>query len=316
ISHGKLQLRAQLCDTHSLIGLAIEIVREDAREKEISIERVFAARHSGLIADPARFQQVIWNLLRNAVKFTPRGGSISIRTSEEKATEGGRWLRIEVADSGIGIDPALLEQIFRPFDQGGLVGDHRFGGVGLGLAIARAVVQLHGGRISAQSPGSGRGSTFVVELPGAVEAQSGLTETTSPLLPGHVDTGPTLAKVLIPSLRLLVVEDHLSTLQTLALLLERDGHRVVVAPTIAQALAAATSNPFDLVISDLGLPDGNGVELMEKLRATYGLRGIALSGYGTAEDLSRSRDAGFVAHLIKPVSIMELRRVIASLSPA
>ncbi|MEO7798042.1 MAG: PAS domain S-box protein, partial [Opitutaceae bacterium] len=315
ISHGKLQLRAELCDTHSLIGLAIEIVRKDAQEKEISIERVFAAQHSGLLADPARFQQVIWNLLRNAVKFTPRGGSISIRTSEEKTPEGARWLRIEVVDSGIGIDPAVLDRIFLPFDQGGLVGDHRFGGIGLGLAIARAVVDRHGGRISAHSAGTDRGSTFVVELPGAVEPQSGLAVSIPPFPPGASVTDPQRPKIPITPMRLLVVEDHSSTLQTLAALLKRDGHQVVTAPTCTEALVAAAAHPFDLVISDLGLPDGTGIELMEKLRATYGLRGIALSGYGMAEDLVRSSAAGFVIHLVKPVRIADLRSALATLTP-
>ena len=165
ITRGKLQLRPQRCDTHALIGLAIEIVQPEANAKEITLARMLDAPHSGLVADPARFQQVIWNLLRNAVKFTPHGGRISIRTRDEKTPGGARWLRIEVADSGIGIDPAQLDKIFAPFDQGGLTGDHRFGGLGLGLAIARSVVELHGGRISAHSEGADRGATFVVELP-------------------------------------------------------------------------------------------------------------------------------------------------------
>jgi signal transduction histidine kinase/ActR/RegA family two-component response regulator len=310
ISHGKLHLRSEACDAHSLIGLAIEIVREDAREKEIAIERVFTAEHSGLIADPARFQQVVWNLLRNAVKFTPRGGKISIRTTDENTAKAGTWLRIEVADTGIGIDPAGLEQIFLPFDQGGLTGDHRFGGVGLGLAIARAVVQLHGGRITAESPGTNQGATFVVQLPGAVEPIPGVTDTA---LPFYVSAASSRKKV--QPLRLLLVEDHVTTLKALFQLLQHDGHRVVAVSTVAEALTAAAANTFDLVISDLGLPDGTGGELMEKLRATYGLRGIALSGYGMEDDLSRSNASGFVTHLVKPVAIAELRRVLASLGP-
>lgn len=316
ISRGKLQLRPQLCDTHSLIGLAIEIVRADALDKEIAIERVFTAEHSGLLADPARFQQVMWNLLRNAVKFTPRGGTISVHTREEKSTTGERWLRIEVADSGIGIDPVLLEQIFLPFDQGELTGDHRFGGIGLGLAIARAVVDLHGGRISARSAGANQGATFLVELPGAVEPVSGLTATTPPFISGDAPSATAAPKARITPLRLLVVEDHASTLKTLCNLLQRDGHTVVAAASLAQALKAAAEQPFDLVVSDLGLPDGTGIQLMEKLREAYSLRGIALSGYGMEEDLIRSRAAGFLTHLIKPVSISELRRVIATLPAA
>lgn len=305
ISLGKLQLRAQPCDAHHLISFAVEIIREDARAKEISIECAFNAQHSGLMADPTRFQQVVWNLLRNAVKFTPRGGRIFVSTNEERTGKEETWLRLEVSDSGI--DPAHLDQIFRPLDQGGLTGDHRFGGVGLGLAIARAVVDLHGGRISAQSAGPDRGATFVVELPGAVESHPGVPHTS----PALREVTPAFAPR-----RLLLVEDHESTLQTLARLLRRDGHHIATATSVAEALAAAAASKFDLVISDVGLPDGTGTELMEKLRAAYGLRGIALSGYGTEEDIVRSIDAGFVTHLIKPVSIAELRRVITLLSPA
>ncbi|MDB6170375.1 MAG: hypothetical protein JWM88_3239, partial [Verrucomicrobia bacterium] len=311
ISHGKLHLRSEPCDAHALIGLAIEIVRDDAREKEITIEKIFTAKHSGLMADPARFQQVVWNLLRNAVKFTPRGGKVSVRTTVENLGETGRWLRIEVKDTGIGIDPAHLEHIFLPFDQGDLVGNHRFGGVGLGLAIARAVVLLHGGRITAESPGANQGATFVVELPGVVDVSQWATETTPPFIAGAIPAG---AKAL--PLRLLLVEDHTPTLKALTHLLQRDGHHVVACFDLTGALAAAAADTFDLVISDLGLPDGSGTELMEKLRANYGLRGVALSGYGMEDDLSRSHAAGFVTHLIKPVAIADLRRALGSLGPA
>ncbi len=311
IEHGKLELRAQLCDAHLLIDRAIEIVEDDARAKAINFERAFGAARSRLMVDPARFQQVIWNLLRNAVKFTPPGGRVFVRTREEKGAEDETWLRIEVADTGIGIDPARLEQIFQPFDQGGLTGDHRFGGVGLGLAIARAVVELHGGRVTASSAGVNRGATFVVELPGAVGAPSAGSENKLPSSDAGLPAG-VVAPAVVP-LRLLLVEDHESTLQTLSRLLQRDGHRIITARTVADGLAAATTDTFDLVISDLGLPDGSGTALMERLRDDYGLRGIALSGYGTEQDIARSRDAGFALHLVKPVSIAELRRAIASL---
>ena len=307
ISHGKLQLRAQSCDVHHLIGLAVEIVQDDARAKGISIERIFSEQQSWVMADPARFQQVVWNLLRNAVKFTPQGGRVSVST-RRSSPEGTTWLQIEVTDSGIGIDPARLDRIFLPFDQGGLTGDHRFGGVGLGLAIARAVVELHGGRISAQSAGVNRGATFVVELPGIVESPPGDGDIVSP-------AAAAAAPPFAPR-HLLLVEDHESTRQTLSRLLQRDGHRVVTAATVAEALDAAAVNQFELVISDLGLPDGSGTELMEKLRDVHGLRGIALSGYGAEEDIVRSRAAGFVTHLVKPVSMAELRHAIASFPPA
>jgi signal transduction histidine kinase/ActR/RegA family two-component response regulator len=314
ISHGKLLFHAEPCDAHHLIGRAIEVVQEDARAKDIAIECTFTARYYGLMADPARFQQVMWNLLRNAVKFTPRSGRIYVRTRDERSASGGTSLRIEVADSGIGIDPARLEQIFLPFDQGGLPSAHRFGGVGLGLAIARTVVDLHGGRISAQSDGLNHGTTLIVELPGALEPPIGV-EDLAPSFSDRSSPGAAHPQRVAPAVaprRLLLVEDHESTLQILSRVLQRDGHHVVTASTVAEALNAAAASNFDLVISDLGLPDGSGTELMMKLRDTYNLRGIALSGYGASEDIARSCDAGFVTHLVKPVAIAELRRVIAS----
>jgi PAS domain S-box-containing protein len=314
IARGKLHLRATPCDAHSLIGLALEIVRADAHAKGISIECNFTAHHSGLMVDPSRFQQVIWNLLRNAVKFTPPGGIITINTSEKNGAEGIAWLQIVVTDSGIGIEPDMLEKIFRPFDQGGLTGDHRFGGVGLGLAIARAVIDLHGGRISAQSEGSNRGATFIVEFPGATRPPHGVADPTQLSLPimsaGSIPPIPLPSASTKAALRLLLVEDHEATLQVLLRLLAREGHHVVRARGVAEALAAAAVNTFDLVISDLGLPDGTGTELMQKLRAAHGLRGIALSGYGMEEDIARSREAGFFIHLIKPVDFPQLKRAL------
>jgi signal transduction histidine kinase len=308
ISHGKLHLRSEPCAVHDLIELAIQIVRTEAVEKEITLERSFTATPGGLWADPARFQQIVWNLLRNAVKFTPPGGKISIRTSTEKRGETGLWLRIEVTDTGIGIDRADLEHIFLPFDQGHHAGAHRFGGAGLGLAIVRSVVRMHGGLITAESPGLNRGATFVVELPGVMAAPPGFPAALPfpPAAPGREQPKPTL--------RLLLVEDHRASLQALTHLLRQDGHQVVAAASLAEALAAAAVNPFDLLISDLGLPDGSGLELMEQLHATYGLRGVALTGYGMEEDLARTRAAGFSAHLVKPVAVAELRRVLAAVA--
>ncbi len=300
ITQGKLQLRTQPCDAHALIRLAIEIVRQNAEEKEIALTCDFQAKLTQVNADPARFQQVIWNLLRNAVKFTPRQGQIAVKT-----TDDGDHLQIEVTDSGIGIEPGLLDQIFTPFEQGGLTGDHRFGGMGLGLAIARAIMQVHRGTIHAHSPGPGCGATFIVEIP-ATEPSSG----SSPMVNGRSADAVDIEKT---PLRLLLVEDHDSTLLVLTKLLSRDGHQVVPVASATAALAAASHETFDLVISDIGLPDATGHELMQKLRTQYGLRGIALSGYGMEEDMARSRDAGFILHLIKPVDFARLRQALASL---
>ena len=302
VSRGKLNLQLQSCDAHSLIGLAIDIVGRDAAAKGIVLERTLGARHSAVTADPARFQQIIWNLLRNAIKFTPAGGRVAIATSDQAGEAGAAWLRIEVSDSGIGIDPAALEQIFLPFEQGPAIGGQRFGGMGLGLAIARSIVELHGGRISAHSRGPNQGASFVIALPGAVPPPHGVT---------HAPATPPARPAAADSLRLLVVEDHAETLRALLHLLTRDGHRVVTAGSVAAGIAAAASDSFDLVISDLGLPDGTGNDLMRNLRDRFGLRGIALSGYGMQEDIARSREAGFIAHMVKPINFLELRQTLA-----
>jgi signal transduction histidine kinase/ActR/RegA family two-component response regulator len=309
ISHGKLQMRPAPCDAHSLIDLAVDIVRDEARDKAIHLERRFTATRTRLTADPARFQQVIWNLLRNAVKFTPDGGRITLSTYDRGSPEDGSCLRIEVSDTGIGISSASLEKIFQPFDQGCLTGDHRYGGLGLGLAIARAVVLMHGGRLTAESAGLNLGATFVVELPGATEPPSAGTDSATPFgggRPGHRNT--------TGKLRLLVVEDHASTLHALVQLLRRDGHEVTAASSVAEALNEAQRHTFDLVLSDLGLPDGTGLELMETLRTRHGLSGIALSGYGTEDDIHRARSAGFATHLTKPVAVGDLRHALERLT--
>ena len=306
ITKGKLQLREEACDVHSIIGLAIEIVRDEALSKPVAIDVDLAAKRSGLRGDPARLQQVFWNLLRNAIKFTPTGGRVAIRTRDET----NERLRIEVTDTGIGLAPDALEAIFRPFEQAGRTGDHRFGGLGLGLAIARAIVDLHGGIIRAESAGAGRGATFIVELPNVADQETGVT---IPLTRPARHDGATAdgAAEALPPLRLLLVEDHEPTLAVLKRLLTRSGHQVVTAGSVATAVAAAEAGQFDFVISDLGLPDGTGLEVITKLhRIQPRLRGIALSGYGMEDDLHRSEEAGFERHLVKPVDFNQLRRAL------
>ncbi len=328
ITRGKLALREERCDLHSLLGHVVEIVREEAREKQIHLDLDLKAEQFHLKGDPARLQQVFWNLLRNAVKFTPAGGHIRIASYDEVAGAGlngngtagangngngvhaaqahgerdGGTFCVMVSDDGIGFEPGAAERLFEAFAQ---EEGHGYGGLGLGLAIARAIVDLHGGELRAKSAGRGRGAVFTVGLPGAVAlSQEG---------GGSGTREPAAAEVLteVP-MRLLLVEDHAATLQVLSRLLRKRGHQVTTASTVADARAAALDS-FDMVISDVGLPDGTGTELMAHLRDTYGLRGIALSGYGMDEDLRRSHEAGFAAHLIKPVEASELHRLLRTL---
>ena len=261
----------------------------------------------GLRGDPARLQQVFWNLLRNAIKFTPAGGRVTIRTRDET---GGR-LRVQVSDSGIGIQPEALLRIFHAFEQAGAGEEHRFGGLGLGLAIAHAIVDLHDGTIRAESAGLGQGATFVIELPGAREQPSGLIP-----LPLTRSGAATPAPPVVRPLRLLLVEDHEPTLTVLGRLLTRAGHHVTLPPPSPPPCTQRRSRAFDVVISDLGLPDGTGLDLLNRLLLLQPrIRAIALSGYGMEEDLRRSVEAGFFAHLVKPVDFDQLRRVLREVVP-
>ena len=296
---GKLPLQIERCDVHSLIQHALEMVRDEAQAKQVTIEVQLEARKSGLMGDPARLQQVFWNLLKNAVKFTPSAGGIAIRTRDDE--QGARRLWVEVSDTGVGFLPQEAEHLFKPFEQGG----HKFGGLGLGLAIARAILELHGGRIDADSKGAGCGATFLVQLPGATDPPAGLIAH-----PIRVSAAPSASV----GWRLLVVEDHAPTREMLVQLLKRAGYQVIAAGSVEEALKVSDGQALDAILSDLGLPDGTGLELMAKLQKLRpGLPGIAVSGFGTEADLLRSREVGFARHLVKPVDFDELRQALEDL---
>jgi CheY-like chemotaxis protein len=251
------------------------------------------------MGDPARLQQVFWNLLKNAVKFTPAGGKITVR-SRDGAEDG--TVELEVEDTGIGFTPEAADRLFMPFEQATPSGDHQFGGLGLGLAIARAIVDLHGGRITAHSEGHGKGALFRVVLPQASVPPEPKTAPADGRGAGSVTSAP---------LQILLVEDHDLTRKALAHLLIRSGNQVSATGSLAEAIAAVETQTFDVVISDLGLPDGSGFDLMPQLRErSQHLTGIALSGYGMEEDLQRSSEAGFVAHLVKPIRFEQLTQVL------
>ncbi len=293
ISHGKLTIAPVVADVHEVLHHAGEVVRSDSLVQELSI--VFhpdAVRHHAR-ADPTRLQQVFWNLLKNAVKFTPPGGKITVNTSND---ESGRII-VSVVDTGMGIGSGALPHIFTAFEQGAATGQHRFGGLGLGLAISQAIVTAHGGKIHAESEGLGLGATFTVVL-----------DTVEP----PVASTPNQPKSASPvrALRLLVVEDHETTRTVLTQLLTRRGHQVTPAANVHEALAAYGAAIFDVVISDLGLPDGSGLDLMREIQRQRPVPAIALSGYGMDGDLRRTQEAGFNAHLVKPVKIDQLRRLI------
>ena len=310
IANGKLSLRPEPCDMHTLVNAVAQMLAGDIQTKQIDLKLELAAPRHRLSADPDRLQQVIWNLLRNALKFTATGGHVRVRSFNPPAgpAEGDEFrLAIEVTDDGIGFEPGIGDSLFEPFEQG--ASGHPFGGLGLGLAIARGIVVMHQGSIRSESAGPGKGATFTFELPGRLPR---LSQVSDSLRDGRRDRGE-LPERDIP-MRLLVVEDHEPTIKAMTQLLTRAGHEVVAARSVSAARAAAQRQVFDLVISDLGLPDGNGIDLMQHLRDAHGLRGIALTGYGHDSDVHASASAGFAEYLVKPVKIADLRRAMRRLT--
>jgi signal transduction histidine kinase len=311
ITRGKLDLHLQPADLREIVahGLQSCSAQEDSESKWIAIETDFAAGDHSISADTPRLTQVFWNLLKNALKFTPDGGAIRVRSRSETVA-GREGVAVEISDTGIGIDPDLLPRIFDAFEQGARSITRRFGGLGLGLAISKALVDLHGGRISVASGGAGQGTTFTVWLPLLRHQRH---QATAPEA-GAEGASPAVEPAAGGSLRILLVEDHPDTAAAMAELLEILGHRVTVARDVASGLTAAeqalAGSGLDLVISDIGLPDGSGLDLMRVLSDRYGLRGIALSGYGTEKDVHESRAAGFSLHLTKPVDLQRLRSAL------
>ena len=307
IVQGKLPLHWEVVDAHRLLDRAIEICRAEVEGHALGLVVRADARLRHVNADPARLQQVFWNLIKNAVKFTPEGGSITIRTSNP--ADSGGTLVVEVVDTGIGMESEILPVVFDPFQQGESTITRQFGGLGLGLAICKGIVEAHGGAIAAESRGRGRGSTFRVTL-GALpepEARS-----------APAPKAPPFGSAVHPSrpLRILAVEDEPTTLRLLARLLGELGHRVAAADTLASAIEAAEAEPFDLVISDLGLPDGSGLDLIRRVVALRGpVPAIALTGYGMDEDIRASLLAGFAAHLTKPIDFARLEAIIGDVAP-
>jgi len=294
IAHGKLELHEELVDVHAAIDHALNISASGVHGKKLQITKQLDANQYYCRADAARLQEVFWNILRNAVKFTPENGRIELITRNE-----GDAIVIAFADNGIGIEPELQPRIFDAFAQGEPAIRARFGGLGLGLAISKRIIDLHGGVIEVHSAGRGQGSTFSIRMP---FAQRVPLETPAPPQIDLVPSAPA---------QILIVEDHEDTARVLSRILKNSGYGVTVCANLTDAQKAAAGQQFDLVVSDLGLPDGSGLDLMRQLRDSHGIRGIALSGFGTAEDLEQSKAAGFAIHLTKPVDVSRLRMAIS-----
>jgi len=305
ITRGKLTLEKSALDVRDVLHEAIAIVRTDAEAKQIRLLLNFGTQPLTLLADAVRLQQVFWNILKNAVKFTPAGGSIEIESAA--LPEQGR-IKVKISDTGIGLTADEIGQIFEAFAQGehAIGGSHRFGGLGLGLSISRLLVEIHSGTITAASAGRDQGATFTIDLP----SLPAINPDDRPA--GGVQRTVTATAVKDRSgRRILLVEDHEPTRTALASLLTRRNYQVLSAVSVTEARALARQNHFDLVVSDIGLPDGDGYSLMSGLRDEFGLKGIALSGFGMEQDVAKGKTAGFVAHLIKPVRVESLEKVLA-----
>ena len=295
VTRGKIELQFKSVDAHAVLREALDMIQANVANKALKLSMELKAKEHHIWADPVRIQQVFWNLLNNAVKFTGPGGGISIRTGND----GHEHFVLEVADTGIGIEAQRQASIFKPFEQGDPMITRQFGGLGLGLAISKSLVDLHHGAITVESQGRSFGATFRVILDLVKDRIGGSGVAT------HFPDQPTKA------LRILLVEDHEDTRRVLARLLQHFGHEISVADSSQSAFAMIDARDFDVILSDIGLPDGSGYDIISEVKRTRPVKGVALTGFGTDDDIRRSKEAGFDFHLIKPVDVHELRSILS-----
>lgn len=301
VTRGLVTLQQENLDFAGVVAVAVEQIRPliDLRHHHLNV--CLPGGPLPIRGDKARLVQVVSNLLNNAAKYTPDGGLIELRLELQ-----GQELVMSVSDNGAGISSDLMPEIFDLFTQGERTSDRRHGGLGLGLALVRSLLEQHGGRVSAFSQGPGQGSTFTVRLPCAATAQLP-AESPQPLK--ELQTAP---------LRIQLVDDNRDAAQTLALLLELDGHQVSVSYDGQSTLDMAATQCPDVYVLDIGLPDMDGTELAQRLRAYpqhEHVVMVALTGYGQASDRSRSLAAGFTHHLVKPVNYAELSELLGQVQP-
>ncbi|RZL01614.1 MAG: response regulator [Rubrivivax sp.] len=303
IDHGKLNLQSKPVDIQLLISAVLEMLGDDIRGKKLWLHKDLALGPLVVAGDASRLQQILWNVIRNAIKFTPPSGSLTVRSR----LNGGR-VDISCQDTGIGIQADALQRLFMPFEQVDPQIARQFGGLGLGLAIAHGLALAHGGELRADSDGPGHGATFTLSLP-AVQDQIDS-------VPAGRGSAPAPSAEARRSV--LLVEDNLDSAEALSMALDMQGYEVTHAMSIKDALHKAGLHGFDAVVSDLGLPDGSGREVARALAPRMPC--IALSGYGSDDDVNASREAGFAGHLTKPVDPSDidalLRALIAERAPA
>ena len=299
---GKLTIDRQLVPLSYLIADSVGALREEGQKNEISLDVQLSQEPLIVDADAVRVKQVAWNLLSNAFKFTPRGGHVKVSLRRE-----GDEARLDVEDTGQGIPPDLLPHVFEWFRQGEAGSTRRKGGMGIGLALVRQLVDLHGGRVEAYSPGPGRGSRFTVWLPLQQAADTRGYPTPVPAI---------VNEERLTGARVLIIDDAPANADALRELLQLEGADAQIATTAHDALARAQMEQFDVIISDLAMPEVDGHALLGQLRATplnATTPAIAYSGYGGPEDVARSRSAGFEVHVTKPADLNRLVETINEL---
>ncbi len=296
LAAGKLEPQFHSTDLHDVIRTAVAQCTAGAKEKSIRITTELRAGQFSIRGDGPRLIQVVQNVLSNSIKFTPQEGSVSVSTANVN-----HEVLTEIADTGRGVDRGFLSKMFEPYEQADRESARDHLGLGLGLTICRGIVEAHQGTISARSGGKGKGTTIAIRLPLAATGTSGGVV---PVIEG------TKADPAANRLRIMLVEDHDDTRRVMTRLLKNMKFSVVTASCIAEAVQTAAEHELDLVISDIGLPDGTGLELMQQLLASRPVTAIALTGYGTEADTELTRAAGFTAHLTKPIDFKDLVEVI------
>jgi CheY-like chemotaxis protein len=315
VATGKIRVEPEETDICQIVEAALDILQPSAAGKGVILEKHLAPPECLVFGDPQRLQQVVWHLLSNAIKFTPRGGRAKVTVR----TMGGQC-QIVVSDTGAGISRDVLPYVFDRFLRAEGADEHRYSGLGLGLSLAKRLVELHGGMITANSPGLNRGATFTVLLPRVAPRES--DDDTL-----HEDSGTAEHVVLsekmfaheinLTGLRVLVVDDEPDTLDLLRRVLGDSQAQVAAAPSVEAALATLGAFNPHVLISDVSMPGRDGYELIRAVRSTTGpedLPAAALTAYSRPEDADRAREAGFQMHLSKPVEPYELVKLVARLA--
>jgi len=299
IATGKLHFEPKPTDLNTITKAAIDTVLESAASRNIELSVTLSPSVLVVLGEPVRLQQIVWNLISNAIKFTEPGGKVTVTTLND-----GPEARLVVTDTGIGIDPDFLPHVFDRFKQADGSTSRRHGGLGLGLAIADALAKMHGGKIEAHSEGVGKGSSFTLHVALA---------TTEPVAPE-----PVVHRVhSLSGLDVLIVEDSFDTLTLLSAVFTREGANVTTAASAAEALELAVNKRPAVIISDIGMPDVDGYQLLEQIKVLPGMDevpAIAISGYASDEDRARALDTGYHALVAKPIDVEELFDLILNLN--